>query len=147
MILIGEMRDHETISAALTAAETGHLVLATLHTNDCPNTIDRIVDSFPAHQQPQIKSQLANCLQGVVAQRLLPTIDGAGRVAAFEIMLGNAAVRSMIRDGRTHQLLSTIETCAKDGMVTMERAMQNLYNHNLVSRETLKGFGVRIAGV
>ena len=147
VILIGEMRDHETISAALTAAETGHLVLATLHTNDCPNTIDRIVDSFPAHQQPQIKSQLANCLQGVVAQRLLPTIDGAGRVAAFEIMLGNAAVRSMIRDGRTHQLLSTIETCAKDGMVTMERAMQNLYNHNLVSRETLKGFGVRIAGV
>lgn len=144
VILIGEMRDHETMSAALTAAETGHLVLATLHTNDCPNTIDRIVDSFPAHQQPQVRSQLAGCLQGVVAQRLLPTIDGTGRVAAFEIMLGNNAVKTMIRDGRSHQLLQTIETCAKDGMVTMERAMQNLYNHNLVSRETLKGFGVSV---
>ncbi len=137
VILIGEMRDTETISAALTAAETGHLVLATLHTNDATQTIDRIIDSFPAHQQGQVRTQLASCLLGVVAQRLLPKATGEGRVAAFEIMLGSTAVRALIRDSRSHQILSAMETSSRDGMITMDKALANLYKQNLITRKTL----------
>lgn len=137
VIMIGEMRDPETISAALTAAETGHLVLATLHTNDAVQSVDRIIDAFPAHQQSQIRTQLAATLIAVVSQRLLPTVDGEGRVPAFEIMIGTSAVHALIRDERTHQIPATIETSGKDGMVTMDRALQNLYRKNLISNQTV----------
>jgi len=137
VIMIGEMRDPETISAALTAAETGHLVLATLHTNDAVQSVDRIIDAFPGRQQSQIRTQLAATLIAVVSQRLLPTVDGEGRVPAFEIMIGTLAVHALIRDERTHQIPATIETSAKDGMVTMDRALQNLYRKNLISRQTV----------
>ena len=139
VILIGEMRDRETISAALTAAETGHLVLATLHTNDAAQTVDRIIDTFPGDRQNQIRSQLAACIEAVVSQRLLPRLnDDLKRVAAFEVMLGSTAVRALIRDKRSHQLLATIETSAKDGMSTMDKALISLYNRNLITRETFK---------
>jgi twitching motility protein PilT len=137
VILIGEMRDPETIGAALTAAETGHLVFATLHTNDAAQTVDRIVDSFPAHRQNQVRTQLASCLDAVVAQRLLPRLDGEGRVAVFEVLLGSMAVRALIRDNRTHQIASAMETSAKDGMVTMERALKDLYDRRLIDRQML----------
>lgn len=137
VILVGEMRDPETISTALTAAETGHLVLATLHTNSAPQTIDRIVDSFPAHQQNQIKIQLGGALLGVVAQRLIPKRDGSGRAAAFEIMLGTPAVQSLIREGKTSSLKGVIETSYKDGMVTMEHALTDLYSRNIITRDEM----------
>lgn len=137
VILIGEMRDPETIGAALTAAETGHLVLATLHTNDCVQSIDRIIDTFPAHQQNQVRAQLAASLIGVVAQRLLPRLTGDGRVPVFEIMLGTTPIQALIRDNRTHQIFAAIETGAKDGMVTMDKALQQAYRQNLVSRDTV----------
>jgi twitching motility protein PilT len=137
VILVGEMRDTETIAAALTAAETGHLVLATLHTNSAPQSIDRIIDSFPAHQQNQIRLQLAGTLLGIIAQRLIPHKDGHGRVAAFEIMLGTPAVQALIREGKTSHLQSVIETSFKDGMITMEKAMNELYSKNMISRENV----------
>ncbi len=137
VILVGEMRDPETISTALTAAETGHLVLATLHTNNAPQTIDRIVDSFPAHQQNQIKIQLGGALLGVVAQRLIPKRDGSGRAAAFEIMLGTPAVQALIREGKTSSLKGVIETSYKDGMVTMDHALTDLYSRNIITREEM----------
>ncbi|MDP3218035.1 MAG: type IV pilus twitching motility protein PilT [Deltaproteobacteria bacterium] len=126
VILIGELRDIETISAALTAAETGHLVLATLHTNDAPQTVDRMVDVFPPHQQAQARVQLSAALQAVVSQRLLTRADGKGRIACFEVMVATAAVRAIIREGKTHQLLSTMETGSRDGMITMDRAVVDL---------------------
>ena len=135
VILIGEMRDPETIAAALTAAETGHLVLATLHTNSAPQSIDRIIDSFPAHQQNQIKLQLAGTILGILAQRLVPRKTGEGRIAAFEIMAGTPAVQSLIREGKTAHLQSIIETGFKDGMMTMDRALRELYQENKISRE------------
>ena len=135
VILVGEMRDIETISATLTAAETGHLVLATLHTNNAPQTIDRIIDSFPAHQQNQIKLQLAGVLLGVVAQRLIPLKSGEGRVAAFEIMVGTPAVHALVRDGKSSQLQSIMETGFKDGMITMEKATEELYNKGSISKK------------
>jgi len=137
VILVGEMRDTETISAALTAAETGHLVLATLHTNDAPQSIDRIVDSFPAHQQNQIRLQLAASLLCVVAQRLLPRRDGKGRIAAFEILVGSSGVRSLVREGKTHMIPSAMETGMKDGMVTMERTLKDLYASGAISLEDM----------
>ena len=140
VILIGEMRDQETISAALTAAETGHLVLATLHTNDAVQTVDRIIDTFPPHQQNQVRAQLAACLQGVIAQRLLPKRNTDGRIGVFEIMLGTPPIQALIRDSRAHQILSTIETSAKDGMITFDKALINLYNENLISRQTVRSF-------
>ncbi len=123
VILVGELRDVETISAALTAAETGHLVFATMHTNDAPQTVDRIIDVFPPFQQTQVRTQLASCLTAVISQRLLPRADGHGRVAAFEILMGNTAVRAVIREGKSFQLLSVIETGFRDGMCTLERSM------------------------
>ncbi len=136
VILIGEMRDTETISAALTAAETGHLVFATLHTNDATQTVDRIIDVFPADRQDQVRTQLSACLEAIVAQRLLPRRDGNGRVAGFEVLLGTTAVRAIIRDKRTHQLKGTMETAAREGMVTMDRALKNLLDENLITRDT-----------
>src|SRR6187549_1819918 len=120
VILVGEMRDMETIGTALTAAETGHLVFATLHTQDAPQTIDRVIDVFPPSQQQQIRIQLAITLQGVVAQQLLPTADGQGRVAAAEVLVVTPAVRNLIREGKTHQVYSAMQAGRKFGMVTME---------------------------
>jgi twitching motility protein PilT len=138
VILVGEMRDLETISAAITLAETGHLVFATLHTRNAPQTIDRIVDVFPPHQQDQIKVQLANSLEAVLAQMLLPRLGG-GRVAAMEIMMANSAVRNLIREGKTAQLYSCIETGSQVGMQTMDRALVDLYRMGLVSQDTAVG--------
>jgi twitching motility protein PilT len=134
VILVGEMRDLETIAAALTLAETGHLVFATLHTRNAPQTIDRIVDVFPPHQQDQIKVQLANSLEAVLAQTLLPRLGG-GRIAAMEIMVANSAVRALIREGKTAQLYSCIETGAQQGMQTMDRTLVELYRMGLISQE------------
>ncbi len=134
VILIGELRDLETISAAITLAETGHLVFATLHTRNAPQTIDRLVDVFPPYQQDQIKVQLANALEAVVAQQLLPKVGG-GRIPAVEIMLANNAVRNLIREGRSEQLTSCIETGGSSGMVPMDRALVNLVRLGQVTME------------
>lgn len=135
VILVGEMRDLETISLALTAAETGHLVFATLHTNSAAETVNRIVDVFPAGQQGQIRAMFANSIQGVISQRLLPLKDGKGRVAAMEIMIATTAVRNLIREQKTHQLSSILQTNAAIGMQTMDQALKNLLQQGLVSEE------------
>jgi len=140
VIMVGEMRDVETIAAVLTAAETGHLVFATIHTNSAPQTVDRIVDSFPSHQQNQIRQQLASLILGVISQRLLPRADGAGRAAAFEVLIGTPPVQSLIREGKTHQLQSVLETSGKDGMITLDKSMENLYNAGIVTLEATKGY-------
>lgn len=132
VILVGEMRDHETISAALTAAETGHLVLSTLHTVGAADTIDRIIDVFPAEHQQQIRTQLASTLKCVVTQALLPTLQ-TGRTAAFEIMLGTDAVLNLIRENKCHQLNSTIQTSAKLGMMTLDSSLATLVKQGIVS--------------
>ena len=138
VIMVGEMRDVETMAAALTAAETGHLVFATVHTNSAPQTIDRIIDSFPQSHQNQIRMQLSAVILAVVSQRLLPCTDGKGRVAAFEVMIGTPPVQAVIREGKTHQLASVIETSAKDGMVTLERALDELYGEGKIAIEDVK---------
>ncbi len=135
VILIGEMRDIETISAALTAAETGHLVFATLHTQDAPQTIDRIVDVFPPHQQMQIRVQLAGTLQGIVSQQLLPTRDGSGLIVAVELMMATPGIRNMIRESKTHQIYSAIQTGQQHGMQTMDQALADLYRRGKISLE------------
>jgi len=135
VILISEMRDLETISAAITAAETGHLVLATLHTIDAPKAIDRIVDAFPPEQQSQIVSQLANALQAIVAQRLLPKADGSGRVACTEVMVMNDGIRALLRDRRFQQVLSMIEIGSKDGMITFDESVSNLLATGQITKE------------
>jgi twitching motility protein PilT len=135
VILISEMRDLETISAAITAAETGHLVLATRHTIDAPKAIDRIVDAFPPDQQAQIIAQMSNALQAVIAQRLLPRADGQGRVVCTEVMTMNQGVRSCFRDKRFQQLLSMIEIGAKDGMMTFDESLAELYLQGEITRE------------
>lgn len=132
VVLLGELRDLDTISTAMTAAETGHLIFATLHTNDAPQTIDRIIDVFPAHQQNQIRLQLANVLLGVVSQRLLPQLSG-GRVPAIEIMFKNHAVENLIRENKVHQLDSVIETSMKEGMVSLDRSLADLVRRGVVS--------------
>lgn len=134
VILVGEMRDIETMETALTAAETGHLVFATLHTQDAPQTVDRIIDSFPAAQQNQVRMQLAGALQGVVCQQLLPTADGRGRVCAMEVMVPTAAVRNLIREGKTHQIRSSIQTGARHGMQTLESALVELLQAGRIER-------------
>ncbi len=134
VILVGEMRDLETISAAITLAETGHLVFATLHTRSAPATIDRIVDVFPAHQQEQIRIQLSTSLEAVVAQQLLPKLGG-GRVAAIEIMIATSALRNLIREGKTYQIYSVIETGQQYGMQTMDRQLCDLHKNGTVSFE------------
>ncbi len=135
VILVGEMRDMETISIAITAAETGHLVFSTLHTIGAANTIDRIIDVFPPYQQQQIKVQLSTILQGVISQQLLARRDKHGRVAALEIMIPNPAIRNLIREGKTHQINSIIQTGAKFGMQTMDNSLLNLYRRNIISYE------------
>ena len=140
VIMVGEMRDTETMSAALTAAETGHLVFATIHTNSAPQTIDRIVDSFPMYQQNQIRLQLAATILAVISQRLIPSINGAGRLAAFEIMIGTPPVQALVREGKTHQLRTVIETSQKDGMCTLSRSMEDLVANGMISPDELKRF-------
>lgn len=126
VILVGEMRDYETIAAVVTLAETGHLVFSTLHTIGAAKTIDRIIDVFPPHKQEQIRMQISGILRAVITQQLLPTLDGKGRVAALEIMVGNDAISSMIRDNKVHQINSQIQTGAKDGMQTLNFALAKL---------------------
>ncbi len=142
IILVGEMRDTETIAAALTAAETGHLVIGTLHTNSVSQTVDRVIDSFPEAQQNQIRQQFASSLLAVVAQRLLRTVDGSGRVGAFEVMVATPPIQALIRENKTYQLQSIIETASKDGMVTMDRALEELYNNGQIAYEDLTAFKV-----
>ncbi len=138
VILVGEMRDLESISAALTAAETGHLVLATLHTNDSIQAIDRLVDVFPAHQQNQVRAQLSMALLGVLAQRLLRTVDGEGRVVATELLRNNPAIGHLIRDGKTHQIYTIMETHAREGMYTMDSSLKALFQKGIVSYEDVR---------
>ena len=131
----GKARARVALSA-LTAAETGHLVFATLHTQDAPQTIDRIIDVFPPHQQQQVRVQLAGSLQGIFSQQLLPTTDGTGRVVAVEVLVPNSAVRNLIREGKTHQIYSVMQTGAKHGMLTMDASLADLYNRGRITRET-----------
>ena len=140
VIVVGEMRDLETISTVLTAAETGHLVLATLHTPDAPQTIDRIIDVFPPYQQRQIMVQLSNSLQGVVAQRLFPRKDGQGRVVAAEVMVATTAIRNLIREHQTEQLLTLMQTGAQYGMKTMDKSLKELYDKGMISYEAAVAF-------
>lgn len=140
VILVGEMRDLETISTAITAAETGHLVFSTLHTNSAAATIDRIIDVFPPYQQQQIRVQLAAVLEGVIAQQLLPLQNSNGRVAAFEIMLANQAIRNLVREGKAFQIPSTMQTSKKDGMMTMDDAIYDLFMKNQISEQTAVTF-------
>lgn len=135
VILIGEMRDLETISTAITAAETGHLVFSTLHTIGAAKTIDRIVDVFPSHQQEQIKIQLASVLQIIISQQLVETVDG-DRNAALEIMVATPAIKNLIREGKTHQIESSIQTGSKYGMRTMDMELANLYREGIITQET-----------
>jgi twitching motility protein PilT len=136
VILVGEMRDLETIQTALTAAETGHLVLATLHTQDAPQTIDRIIDVFPSHQQSQVRTQLSVALQGIVTQQLLPTTDGSGRCVAAEVLIPTAAVRNLIREGKTHQIASVMQTGSAHGMQTMDASLASLVRAGKISIQT-----------
>lgn len=140
VILVGEMRDTETMAIALRAAETGHLVLSTLHTRGCANTVDRIVDSFPAHQQQQVRMQLADALRAVVWQQLVPRRDG-GVVVACEVLVATPAVRNLIRDARTHQILAVMETGARYGMQTMEKALADLVRAGVITEEVQREYG------
>jgi twitching motility protein PilT len=135
VILVGEMRDLETIATALTAAETGHLVFATLHTQDTAQTVDRIVDVFPPAQQHQVRVQLSVSLQGIVTQQLLPTADGQSRVCATEILVPTPAVRNLIREGKTHQIYSALQTGGAHGMQTMDAALADLVRRQKITRE------------
>jgi twitching motility protein PilT len=141
VVLIGEMRDLETISAAITIAETGHLVFATLHTNSAAQSIDRMIDVFPPHQQPQIRAQLSNILQAIVSQRLVPSIGG-GRVVAAEVLIANPAVRNIIREGKSHQLDAVIQTSAEQGMQTMDRTLANLVQSGTITYDSAREYAV-----
>jgi twitching motility protein PilT len=158
VILVGEMRDLDTISTALTAAETGHLVFATLHTQDTAQTIDRIIDVFPPHQQQQVRVQLSVALEGIMTQQLLPTADGSGRIACCEVLSLTPAVRNLIREGKTHQIHSVLQTSASQGMQSMDSALAQLVRKGKITRELaeqrsstpeelrrLMGVGVRAA--
>ncbi|MBE7547875.1 transporter [Candidatus Kuenenia stuttgartiensis] len=140
VILVGEMRDLETISLALTAAETGHLVLATLHTSSAPKTVDRIIDVFPAEQQQQIRTMLSESLQAVIAQQLIKRKEGLGRIAALEIMIGTPAVRNLIRENKIAQIPSALQTGRQHGMQTMDQALLDLCRNSLVSKESIRNF-------
>ena len=143
VVLIGEMRDLETIQAAITIAETGHLVFATLHTNSAAQSIDRIIDVFPAHQQPQVRSQLANILMAICSQRLVPAIGG-GRVAAAEIMIANPAIRALIREGKTFQIDTAIQTGAEQGMQTMDRTLAQLVRTGVITYDNAREYAVDV---
>ncbi len=135
VILVGEMRDFDTISVAITAAETGHLVLSSLHTMGAASTVDRVIDVFPAHQQQQIRVQFANVLEAVVSQQLIPRKDEEGRIAAFEVLHANQAVRNLIREGKSHQLKAVMQTNRKLGMITMDETIAQLYMDGKISKE------------
>src|SRR4030088_311124 len=135
VILVGEMRDLETISTALTAAETGHLVFATLHTQDAAQTIDRIIDVYPAHQQGQVRVQLSVALQGIMTQQLLPTADGSGRVVAAALLVPSAAVRTLIREGKTHQIYSILQTSSAQGMQTVDTSLASLVRAGKITQK------------
>ena len=135
VIVIGEMRDIDTMSIAIRAAETGHLVLGTLHTRDATQTVDRIIDMFPSAQQAQIRMQISQSIEGILSQALLPKDNGKGRAAAFEIMLANSAVRNLIRDGRTYELPNVIQLNNKDGMITLDQSLAELVADGMVSKE------------
>lgn len=135
VILVGEMRDFETISVAITAAETGHLVLSTLHTIGAASTVDRVIDVFPSHQQQQVRVQFANVLEAVISQQLIPKADGTGRVAAFEVLHANHAVRNLIREGKSHQLMTVMQTNRKLGMIAMDEAIMQLYREQKITKE------------
>ncbi len=143
VVLLGEMRDLETISAAITIAETGHLVFATLHTNSAAQSVDRMIDVFPAHQQQQVRSQLSNILMAICAQRLVPAIGG-GRLAAAEIMIANSAIRALIRDGKTHQIDSMIQTGASQGMQTMDATLAKLVQTGTITYDNAREFAVNL---
>jgi twitching motility protein PilT len=143
VVLIGEMRDLETIAAAITIAETGHLVFATLHTNNAAQSIDRMIDVFPPHQQQQIRVQLSNILQAIVSQRLIPAIGG-GRIAAAEVMVATPAVRNIIREGKTHQLDAVIQTGGEDGMQTMDRTLSDLVKTGKITFDEARGYAVDV---
>lgn len=143
IVLVGEMRDYETIQSVLTIAETGHLVFSTLHTGSTTEAINRIIDVFPAYQQNQIKSSLANSLLAVVAQRLLPTTTGEGRIPAVEILLNESAVAPLIRDGKVHQLDNVVETSEQKGMILFEKYLLKLYNAGHISKQTAHDFAIR----
>ncbi|MBO4458165.1 MAG: type IV pilus twitching motility protein PilT [Butyrivibrio sp.] len=140
VILVGEMRDLETISTAITAAETGHLVLSTVHTIGASNTVDRLIDVFPSHQQQQVRIQLASVLEAVISQQLLPAADGFTRQAAFEVLHVNSAVRNLIREGKSHQLITYMQTYRKQGMITMDDAIMELYRDQKITREAALQF-------
>lgn len=142
VVLIGEMRDLDTIASAITVAETGHLVFATLHTNSAAQSIDRIIDVFPSHQQPQIRLQLASNLESIISQRLIPTIN-PGRVLAVEVLFTNPAARSMIRDGKTHMIDNLIQTSAELGMVSLESSLASLVNGGKISQEIAQKYALR----
>lgn len=137
VILVGEMRDLETIAIAITAAETGHLVMSTLHTQGCAKTIDRAIDVFPPYQQQQIRVQLAGVLEGIISQQLLARSDGEGRIAAFEFLTATPGIRNMIREGKTHQIQSAMQTGVKHGMQTMDNALIELYKRAIISKESV----------
>jgi twitching motility protein PilT len=147
VIMIGEMRDLETISTALTAAETGHLVLASLHSASAAQTVERIVDVFPAHQVAQICIQLANSLQGVISQQLIPRADGKGRVVAVEVMMATPAVRNLIRENKVHLLYSSIQTGSSAGMITMDKSLKMLYQQRLISLEEVQKRAISMEGI
>lgn len=142
VVLVGEMRDPETMAAAITIAETGHLVFSTLHTNSAAQTIDRIIDSFPSGQQDQIKTQLASTLKGIISQRLLPQING-GRIPAVEVLTGTSAIASNIREGKTHLIDSVIQTSQDAGMITLESSLASLVLSGVISLETAKSYALR----
>ncbi len=133
VILVGELRDFETTQTAITAAETGHLVLATLHTTGCANAVDRIIDIFPPHQQHQVRVQLSMVLEGVIFQNLIPKATGSGRVLALEIMTGTPAIRHLVREGKTHMLPNAIQSGAEDGMISFDQSLRDLYLQGLIS--------------
>jgi twitching motility protein PilT len=134
VVLVGELRDLETVASSLTVAETGHLTMATLHTNSCAQTINRIIDIFPSHQQPQIRSQLSFVLEGVISQRLLPRSNGKGRVLALEILIPNPAIRNLIREDKVHQIYSQMQVGqSKFSMQTMNQSLANLYQRGQIS--------------
>ena len=146
VVLVGELRDLESISMAMTGAETGHLIFATLHTNDAAQTIDRIADVFPSHQQNQIRSQLASSLLGVISQRLVPKIDG-GRIPAVEIMVKNHAIGNLIRENKAYQIDNVIETSSEQGMISMDKSLADLVNRGMISVDTANSFAKDVNGL
>lgn len=142
VVLVGEMRDYETIASAITVAETGHLVFATLHTNSASQTIDRIVDVFPEEQQGQIRLQLSNTLEAVFSQRLMPALGG-GRIVGYEIMLGTTAIKTAVREGKTHQIDSIIQTSAESGMLTLDTTLARLVREGKITVETAQSYSLR----